>query len=64
MIVGLGGPLDVVMGKPDGWAAAKGDEITNKLDDVERLLWIAAGASVLTAVAAVLFPNLAARLRG
>lgn len=51
----LGGPLDLVMGQPDGWAASKASEISTQLDGVKNLLWIATGASVLSATWVVLF---------
>ena len=51
----LAGPIDVVFGKPDGWADAKASEITGKLGDVEKLLWVATGASVITATWVLLF---------
>ena len=51
----LGGPLDIVLGKPDGWAGNKADEISTKLGGVEKLLWVATGASVLSAVWVLLF---------
>ncbi len=51
----LGSPLDLVLGQSDGWAAAKANDISTKLDGVEKLLWLATGASVLSAVWVLLF---------
>jgi len=51
----LGGPLDVVLGTPAGFVESKAAEIKGQLGDVEKLLWVATGASVITACWVLLF---------
>jgi hypothetical protein len=51
----IGGPIDTVLGAPAGFLEGKANEITGKLDGVEKLLWIATGASVITATWVLLF---------
>lgn len=55
MLATLGSPVDVILGAPAGWVDSKSAEITGKIDDVAKLLWVATGASVITAAWVLLF---------